>query len=153
MKSELAEGNALDSAWTREPLPDVAAARALHKQGYLEEAERIYTAVLERDPGHADVLRYLGLIRVAQGRALDAHELLSRALTSCDQASEHGGDKAKMLNKRGQILFALQRYFEALVCFDRALELKADWAEACANRGLALYRLNRLPAAMVPARQ
>ena len=61
--------------------PDIGHARALHKQGRLSEAEPIYTAALERAPGHYDALRYLGELRLQQSRAPEAIDLLAAAPT------------------------------------------------------------------------
>jgi hypothetical protein len=127
---------------------DLEDARALHKQGRLAEAERIYQAIRERDPGHTDVLHHLGQIRIEQGDRAAAHELLTAALASCDKALEQAADQATTLGRRGYILVALQRYFEAVVSYDRALALKPGWVEAHIGRGFSLYCLNRYEAAL-----
>src|SRR5262245_29343411 len=128
--------------------PDLAEARALHKKGRLSEAEAIYAAILTREPDQAHALHGLGLIRVGQARKTEAHQLLTAAVASYDKRLDQGGDQAKILADRGNILYALERYFEALVSYDRALALKPDWAQVYGMRGRALYCLNRYRAAL-----
>jgi tetratricopeptide (TPR) repeat protein len=130
------------------PLPDLAAARDLHRQGRLNEAEHIYAAIVAREPDHAEALHGLGLIRIGQARQREAHQLLTAALASYDKTLEQGGDQAKIFVKRGHALHALQRYFEALVSYDRALALKPNWAQAHEMRGIALFYLNRYRASL-----
>jgi tetratricopeptide (TPR) repeat protein len=57
-------------------------------------------------------------------------------------------DSADLLIKRGEILHALDRYFEAVVSYDRALTLAPDRADCHVNRGFSLYYLDRLQAAL-----
>jgi tetratricopeptide (TPR) repeat protein len=127
---------------------DLAAARALHKQGRLGEAEAIYATILAREPEHADALHGLGAIKAAQANRHEAHQLLTAAVAGYDKGLEQGDDQAKTFAKRGNALYALQRYFEALASYDRALALKPDWAQVYGMRGFALFCLSRYRAAL-----
>ena len=56
------------------------AAFALHRQGRLEEAARIYRSVLEREPYQQDALLLLGMIVLSEGKPEEAERLLRRSL-------------------------------------------------------------------------
>jgi tetratricopeptide (TPR) repeat protein len=51
-----------------------------HKEGNLEEAQRLYRAVLDADPSHPDANHNLGLLAIAANRADVALPLFKRAL-------------------------------------------------------------------------
>ena len=118
-----------------------AKAFALHKHGRLHEAELAYAAILKRDPSQVDALHRLGLIKKEQGRKTEAHALLTAALARCGDAKPGVADSVDLLIKRGEILHALDRYFEAVVSYDRALTLAPDRADCHVNRGFSLYYL------------
>jgi tetratricopeptide (TPR) repeat protein len=155
--------------------PEIQSAIALHRQGRLAEAERIYAAILAVDPGRSDALHLLGLANYQQGRlsealrlmaaalradpsspdihsnyglALDAGKLHQQALESFDRALALKGDHAQALNNRALTLATLGRGAEALASWDAALAADPHHAEALHGRGNALYRLKRLDAAL-----
>ncbi len=156
-------------------VPEIEPAIALHRQGCLGEAERIYAAILAVDPGRADALHLLGLANYQQGRlpealrlmaaalradprsadihsnyglALDAGKQHQAALASFDQALALKPDHVQALNNRGLTLATLGRGAEALASWDAALAADPNHAEALHSRGNALYRLKRLDAAL-----
>jgi len=53
---------------------------ALHRQGQLREAERIYARVLKAAPDHFDALNLLGAIKIQQGQFGEAQRLFSAAI-------------------------------------------------------------------------
>ena len=53
---------------------------ALHQQGRLAEAERIYEEVLRQQPNHFDALHLLGVIAVQTRRTERAVELIGKAI-------------------------------------------------------------------------
>src|SRR5437868_13324332 len=53
---------------------------ALHQEGKLADAERIYDEVLRRQPDHFDALHMLGVVAYQTGRAARAVELINRAI-------------------------------------------------------------------------
>ena len=155
--------------------PEIQLAIALHRQGRLGEAERIYAAILAADPGRSDALHLLGLANYQRGRlpealrlmaaalkadprsadihsnyglALDAGQQHQAALASFDQALALKPDHVQALNNRGLTLAALGRGAEALASWDAALATDPDHVEALHSRGNALYRLKRLDAAL-----
>ena len=53
---------------------------ASHKEGNLQEAERLYRAILQSQPGHPDANHNLGLIAVSQNKVGDALPFFKAAL-------------------------------------------------------------------------
>ena len=53
---------------------------AAHKEGKLQDAERLYRAILQAQPNHPDANHNLGVIAVAAGKPLDAAPLFRLAL-------------------------------------------------------------------------
>ena len=110
-------------------------ALALHQQGKLADAERIYSEVLQQQPNHFDALHLLGVIAVQTRRTERGIELITKAIElNAEVASAH--------NNLGFALQDLKRSEEALASYDKAIALNADYAEAYNNRGNALGDLN-----------
>ena len=55
----------------------LAQALALHGQGKLGEAERLYAEVLAVRPDHIDALQMMGLVKLAKGQPAEALQLIS----------------------------------------------------------------------------
>ena len=53
---------------------------AAHKEGKLQDAERLYRAILQAQPNHPDANHNLGLLAVAAGKPLEAIPLFKLAL-------------------------------------------------------------------------
>ncbi|MES2688703.1 MAG: tetratricopeptide repeat protein [Pseudomonadota bacterium] len=150
-------------------------ALALHQQGHLVEAEKLYRQVLVVQPANADALHLLGVMAVQKGDALagvewitqavkinpaylDAHLNLAnaclslsmhqQALDSFDAALKLKPDLPDALNRRGAALSALGRHTKALLSHEQALKLKPDFPDAHNNRGNALAKLNRFDEAL-----
>jgi predicted O-linked N-acetylglucosamine transferase (SPINDLY family) len=109
---------------------------ALHRQGDLAAAERIYQEVLEQQPQHFDALHMQGVIALQTRRTELGVELIRNAIGINDKvAAAH--------NNLGKALQDLKLPGEALACFDRAIALDPGFVEACANRGNTLVSLGR----------
>lgn len=122
-----------------EPLnlaPILEQAIALHGQGDLDEAERLYSLILSARPDHPDALHFLGLVRFANGNPTEALQLVAAAMRA-------GPPSAFLLLNQGLVLNALARPEEALESFDRAIALDAALAEAHNNRAVLLANLGR----------
>jgi tetratricopeptide (TPR) repeat protein len=143
---------------------------ALHRQGRLGEADRIYNAILATDPHNVDALHLSGVLKSQQGQSVDALRLVAaalkakpespdalvsyglildvlkrheEALESFDRALAHRADDAAIHYNRGNALKGLGRYEEALASYDRALAIAPDLAVAHHNRGSTYAALNR----------
>src|SRR5690242_10796654 len=109
----------------------LAQAVACHNRGELREAERIYRAVLTKDPGHFDALHLLGTVRAQSGAAEDGAALILRALSIKPDVPEAH-------NNLGFALKALGRATEAVECYRKAVRLKPGYVDAHKNLGEAL---------------
>ena len=116
-------------------------ALALHGQGRLEDAERLYAAVLAAAPEHAGAHLYLGVLAAMRGRFAEAEAAISRSIAA---------DPINPLAhyNRGNALRDLKRQTDALTSFERACILKPDFAQAWSNRAAILHDLKRLDEAL-----
>jgi tetratricopeptide (TPR) repeat protein len=147
---------------------------ALHREGRLAEAERIYAEVLRQDPADsialncsAVALRELGRPEEAiaradaaitvrptadawctRGAALSDLGRFAEAIANFDQAIALLPHCVEAHNYRGMTLQRLQRTDDALVSFERALALRPESAELHNNRGNVLRQLRRFPEAL-----
>ncbi|MDX7949616.1 sulfotransferase [Lichenihabitans sp. Uapishka_5] len=151
---------------------DKSLRRALdqHRAGNRQEAERLYTDLLQREPAHFDAAYLLALSMVERGRIEAALPFLAtalklrpadpaawrlqgiasarlgrnqEALTAFDAALAARPASAELHVDRGTALQALGRPVEALAAFDSALTHDAGFVEAYNNRGNALSALGR----------
>jgi tetratricopeptide (TPR) repeat protein len=111
-------------------------AMALHQEGRLAEAERLYRDILRHQPGHYDALHLLGVVALQSGHPERAVELIGKAVALKP-------DFAEAYVHRGVALRNLKRFAEALADYDRAIALKPDYAEAHNNRGNVLQAMKR----------
>jgi tetratricopeptide (TPR) repeat protein len=121
--------------------PSIEQAKAMHGQGRLVEAERIYSAILSGEPGQFDALHLLGLLRYQQGRSVDALRLIGAAL----KVNPNSPDA---LSNLGLVFDALKRHQDALEIFDQALALMSNHVNALSNRGKTLAALGRTDEAL-----
>ncbi len=111
-------------------------ALALHRQGRLRDAEKIYTRVLKAVPDQFDALNLLGTIKAQSGRLGEAHRLVSAAVKINPRAPQAWANL-------GQVLHGLKRDQDALDCFDKALALAPGDVAIAHNRANALLSLGK----------
>jgi tetratricopeptide (TPR) repeat protein len=167
----------MQSSALRRPELDALCAQGLglHQAGRLDEARRVYEAVLGADPAHFQALHLLGVIGIQSGDIEQGAALIERALQVQPNDAAALGNLATALNglgrreqalgcadravalqpqdaaahgNRGAALHALGRSAEALQSYDRAAALRPDQAKAHFNRGVVLYALGRLDEAV-----
>ncbi|HEX5211061.1 MAG TPA: tetratricopeptide repeat protein [Pseudolabrys sp.] len=114
---------------------------ALHRQGRLREAEKLYARVLKAAPDHFDAMHLCGLAKAQAGQMGEAYRLMAGALKLNPQASDAWMNLANVLH-------ALKRDAEALDCIDKALALRPGDVNALENRGNALLALQRAEEAL-----
>jgi predicted O-linked N-acetylglucosamine transferase (SPINDLY family) len=129
-----------------DPTPSQIQARfreglALHQQGRLADAERLYREVLEHRPSHFDAWHLLGLVAAQTGRSERGVELITHAIALDPNVAVAHSNRAKVLND-------IKRYEEAIVSCEAALALSPDLVAAYVNRGGALAGLRRHQAAL-----
>ena len=142
----------------------------LHRQGKLEEAQKIYNQILSIDPFHAQAWHLSGVValqcdepalsieRVAKAISLNPHDasmyynqamalerlqLKEEAIASYDKAIAIQPNDVKTYINRGAILKAIGKIDEAISSYDSAIAIKPDSAEAYSNRGNALAEARR----------
>ncbi len=148
---------------------------AHHRAGRLQDAERLYRAILATLPDQFDALHLLARIAAQQGHPQGAEELLQRAVAVNPASTEAhlmlasvrntlqrhdlalaGADHVLALQPqsveasavRGMALHAAGRVEEALASYDHALALQPDHPGLLCNRGAALKDLQRLDEAV-----
>jgi tetratricopeptide (TPR) repeat protein len=113
-----------------------------HRAGRLAEAEALYRAALDREPGHPDALHLAGMLALDAGRPQEALGYIAKAI----QAK---GDVPQFHNNLGIALQALGRHPQACLCFTQALILAPGFAEAHVNFGNSLQSLGLLDEAVM----
>lgn len=109
---------------------------ALHRQGNLDAAERVYREILGRQPRHFDAMHMLGVVRLQQRRTADGIALIRQAIAV-------NGEVASAHVNLGKAMIAERRPDEALACFDRAIALDDTSVEAHAHRADIMLAVRR----------
>jgi tetratricopeptide (TPR) repeat protein len=116
-----------------------------HRAGRLDEAGRLYGAILSGKPDHFGALHHLGLIASQRGRLKEAEALLRRALAANPNATGASTDLGIVLARQGRVE-------DAMAAYRRALALDPANVEAHNNLGAALQSLDRLDEAVAEFR-
>lgn len=114
---------------------------AAHRQGRLDEADRLYGQLLAAQPGNPHVRHPLGVLRARQGRVDEALALLEGVV------AESPAD-AGLLKDYAMVLAGAGRTQDALAAFDLALAQKPGDLELTQLRIEALLRLKRFTEAL-----
>ena len=112
-----------------------------HKEGKLQEAERLYRAILQSQPAHPDANHNLGVLAVSVNKAEAALPLFKTALKA-------NPDFAYAHYNLGVTLEKLGKLDEAEASYKQAIALNPDDAEAHYNLGVMLQELGRLDEAL-----
>ncbi len=119
---------------------------AHHHRGKLDEAARLYGAVLAVHPEQPDALHLLGVLSQQQGRAQQAADLITRAIAHRPHVA------AFHVNLAG-ILAGLARYDDALTHYQQGLRLDPSLAEAHRGAGWVRHEQGHFPEAEAHYRQ
>jgi tetratricopeptide (TPR) repeat protein len=159
---------------TKKAESELQCAIRLHQQGQLAEAEAAYRSLLKSVPGHFDGQYLLAQLMHAQGRNIEALDLLSAAMRTKNDSvvmTNYGAVLAELgrfdealayfdtaiarkpnntwaVYNRGNVLKKLHRAEDALASFDQAIALQPDFVEALNNRGIILMELRRFDEAL-----
>ena len=126
------------------PGQSIQQALALHQQGRLDEAEKLYARVLKAQRDNFDALHLLGMLNHQRGKAGEA---LSAASAPRSRLQPRSPDA---LSNFALVLHALRRSDEALAALDKALAFVPGHLDALNNRGKLLLDLGR-PAEAISA--
>ncbi len=107
---------------------NLSRAMKLQLEGNFAEAEKIYSAILQKDAQQPDALHLLGLIRMEQEKDEEAVKLMEQALGLFPSASHFHHNIAGLYRRMGRLEDAETRFREAI-------RLKPDYGEA--YQGLA----------------
>ena len=147
---------------------------AAQKEGKLQDAERLYRAILQAQPKHPDANHNLGVLAVAVGKPLEAIPLFKLALETSPQTEKFWRSCVEALIASGHdesltLATAFTQQFpdiaSAWVCLgvalgnsgdfhgsshalDRASKLSPDHAEVHYNLGVALAKAGKFKPAM-----
>jgi predicted O-linked N-acetylglucosamine transferase (SPINDLY family) len=103
---------------------------AHHRAGRLDEAERRYSSIIEREPRNVQALTMLGTLHAQRADYPKAIAMLGRSLAI-------DGRQPFALNSFGNALNAIKRHRDAVAAYDQAIALKPDHAAAYSNRANA----------------
>jgi tetratricopeptide (TPR) repeat protein len=95
----------------------LALAAEQHKKGNLEEAAKLYRAILRDSPSNIDALRLLGAIAASQSRFDEAERRFRRVV-------ELAPDYVRAIVDLGRLYKEQSRYEDAIECFKRANKLE-----------------------------
>jgi tetratricopeptide (TPR) repeat protein len=124
-----------------DPTDDFQLALALHRQGQLAQARKLYGQILARQPKHFAALHLAGVAAGQMGDFAASAHLIGEAIDiNPHNAAAH--------NNRGSAFKELGQWDAALASFERAIAIDPGYAEAHSNRGVVQSRLGRLEAAV-----
>jgi tetratricopeptide (TPR) repeat protein len=113
------------------PQDDLNLALQHHQTGRLDQAARLYQAILAREPRQADALHLLGVVALQQGNPARAAELIGQAVAIKPSVAVFHANLAEAYRALGQP-------DRAVGCCRTALRLQPHYPEAANNLGLAL---------------
>jgi len=111
---------------------------AHHQTGELTEAEKLYRAVLTRDPDNLNALQLLGLLVHARDRSVDGLALLERAAAVADRRGDRSANYAVLHNNLANALRDAGRIADAAAHYRRGIALDPGLAELHENLGNVL---------------
>jgi tetratricopeptide (TPR) repeat protein len=112
-------------------------ALSAHRAGNLDEAEKLYRAVLARDARDFDALHMLGIICAQQQKYAEAEQLIGKALAIDARVPQAMHNYANVLSK-------LKRYEEAIRYYDKILALAPNIAPVHSDRGNAKREIGQI---------
>jgi protein O-GlcNAc transferase len=123
-----------------------ASALAHHEAGRVKDALTGYAGVLTREPGHAESLHLLGLIKAQQGNPLAGVEMIGRAIGIAPGRAPHHNSLALAFRMLGRDADAVREYEAALVLRPGSAEILNNLATTLREIGrreeaIARYRL------------
>ena len=114
---------------------------ALHRVGRLDEAQKIYSYLLNKEPANVDVLQLWGMLATQTSQHQLALELAHKAVKICPE-------DAFVHCTLGMALFTKGKPEDAVQSLDYSIRLNPHNAEAYCARGMALEALGQLQEAL-----
>jgi tetratricopeptide (TPR) repeat protein len=116
-------------------------AKASHRAGRYEDANRLYNQVLAIDPNHADTYHLMGLMALELGGADVAEKLLRTAISLRPRVADYHNDLGNALRQQGRLDHAAD-------AFRAAIKLKPGLMPPHNNLGLVLNEQGRFDEAL-----
>lgn len=107
----------------------VATAVARHQQGALEQARQAYLDILAADPGHADVLNYLGMLEFQSGNS-------DRGIELAESSLRHDPGHASACNNLANMYLTTFRVEDAEQSYRRSMEMDPAAVQPLHNMGV-----------------
>ncbi|WHZ14891.1 MAG: TPR repeat [Nitrospira sp.] len=117
-----------------------------HQAGRLDEAERGYRLILEREPAQSEALHGLGLLAYRRGNLQGALEWLARACSTEPRNPVYWFNHGVVLQRAGLVA-------EAVEAYGKAIQLNQRYIEPRTNLGNAYKELGRLAEAQAAYEQ
>ncbi|HLH91906.1 MAG TPA: tetratricopeptide repeat protein [Xanthobacteraceae bacterium] len=115
---------------------------AHHRAGDLARAEKLYRAVLERNPADLNALQLLAALTHATGRTQQAILLFERAVATIEATGGGEAKHAALFNNLGNALRDARRGHDAVAVFRRGIALDPRLPELHANLANELHAQN-----------
>lgn len=135
-ESESVENSAADANATVSLAAAIEIAQALHRRGYLDQAEGIYRQILDAKPDSPEAQHFLGVLLHQLGQSEAGEKLILAAL-------ETNPDYIDAISNLGNIYYRADRLSEAGEMYYRAITLKPDFYEAHLNLATLCYSCGR----------
>jgi predicted TPR repeat methyltransferase len=145
-RDELSSPGPMNHAEQRSPRLAVVRASAMQRAGQLDAAEALLREALLREPGLADAVHLLGLLRYQRGDLAEAQQLVGRAVELDPVSADAWRNLGNLCGESG----ALDR---AEACFRRVLQLRAGDVPARGNLAMLLERSGRIDEALGELRE
>jgi len=149
--------------------PDMAATRALHQAGELDQAKTGYLSILRDNPRTVEALHWLGILCIQQDNFSDAVEylqkaieydaknptihlhlanalklqgLFSQAIRVLQNTIAHYPEYIAAFNNLGTVYYAQGKLDDAINYYRKAIAKQPNYVDAYYNLGLALAKKN-----------
>ena len=138
----------------------LARAKKIAKKGDTEEAQKLYTIVLEEYPQNQEAKNGLLALKQGQGQldppkakiqsvvALFSNGQIEEALSAVEVLIKDFPNDPLLFNISGACYQAIGQLNEAVKSFEKAVTLKPDYAESHYNLGVTLQQLGQLDTAV-----
>ena len=133
----------------------IARAKKLTKKGHLDEAQKIYLAVLKSSPKNHEAKNYLSILRQRKQTNLTQKQLdevmklyssgqMRNALAAISLLIEAFPNEPLLFNINGACYSEIGPIESAIDSFEKAIALKPNYLEAHYNLGAAYQRIHQL---------
>lgn len=119
----------------------ISEAISLHRKGEMDQAEIIYSQVLETFPKHANALQLLGILKGAQGNVGAATELMQKSLSI-------NPDQPHVRLNLARTYLRQQQFEKSLAEYETLAEAAPENVDAFFGMGVVNEKLNRPEAAI-----